>query len=100
MNNPNNQQAKADQGKLRLSLVPPSIVNWIANVREYGNAKYHDPDNWKQVETERYHNAMLRHVLAAWEDPFAVDEESGLPHLAHIACNVDFLLTRYEEEKK
>lgn len=54
--------------------------------------KYGDPDNWKQVETERYHEAMLRHTLAIWKDPYAVDPESGLLHLEHICCNAAFLL--------
>lgn len=61
-------------------------------VREYGNAKYHDPDNWRTVEPERYHEALLRHVLRAWVNPYAVDPESGLMHLEHAACNIAFLL--------
>lgn len=67
------QQAKADAGKLENDMVPTQIIRDIAEVRMYGNAKYHDPDNWKQVEPERYHQAMLRHILAAWNDPYKVD---------------------------
>ena len=63
---------------------------------EYVNKKYHDPDNWRTVAPDRYHDAMLRHVLACWVDPWAVDEESGLLHLEHIACNVAFLLALKE----
>ena len=58
----------------------------------YGTQKYGDPDNWKQVEPERYHQAMLRHVLKIWENPYSVDEESGLPHLWHIATDAAFLI--------
>lgn len=62
-------------------------------VREYGHAKYGDQaDHWDQVEAKRYHQAMLRHVLACWNDPYSVDPESGLLHLEHIACNVAFML--------
>jgi hypothetical protein len=91
------QQAKADQGKPHPSYVPVSLINAVMAVREYGNQKYHDPDNWKQVEPERYWQALLRHVLAIWEDPFAVDLESGLLHLEHIATNAGFLLQMRKE---
>ena len=86
-----NQEAKADSGKPRLSLVPTQIIKDIAIIREYGNKKYGDSDNWKTVEKDRYINAMFRHLLAYIEDNKSVDEESGLPHLSHIACNVAFL---------
>ena len=89
MNNIN--VAKADTGKPRISLVPTQIIRDIAAVREYGNAKYGSPDNWKNVEEQRYIDALLRHMLAFMDDPHGVDAESGLPHLSHIACNVAFL---------
>lgn len=85
------QEAKADAGKLQLTLVPRQIINDIAAVRMYGNNKYHDPDNWRTVEVERYRDALFRHLLAYLDDPTGKDEESGLPHLWHIACNVAFL---------
>ena len=65
----NKQQAKADAGKPKLTLVPRKILFDIARVREYGNRKYGSSENWKQVEPER----------------------SGLPHLWHLACNIAFL---------
>ena len=86
------QQAKADQGKPHPSYVPVALIEGVMAVREYGNQKYHDPDNWKQVEPERYWQALLRHTLAIWKDPYAVDPESGLLHLEHICCNAAFLL--------
>ena len=87
-----NQQAKADNGKPILSLVPTEIIFEIEKVRNYGNRKYHSPDNWKTVEIERYHLALLRHTLAIWEDIKARDDESGLLHLSHIATNIAFIL--------
>jgi hypothetical protein len=87
----NSQIAKADAGKPRLTLVPRQIIWDIAAVRVYGNQKYGDPDNWKQVEPERYRDALMRHLMAYLDDPASVDSESGLPHLWHIACNVAFL---------
>ena len=86
-----NQEAKKDAGKLELTLVPRQIIREVAKIRMYGNQKYGDPENWRQVEVERYRNAAFRHFLAYLDDPKGVDEESGLPHLSHLACNVAFL---------
>ena len=86
-----NQTAKADAGKAQLTLVPRRIIWDIAAIREYGNRKYGDPENWRQVEPQRYRDALFRHLLAYLDDPVSLDAESGLPHLWHIACNVAFL---------
>ena len=86
-----NQEAKRDEGKLQLTLVPRQIIKEIARVRMYGNQKYKDPENWKQVEPERYRDAAFRHFLAYLDDPDGLDEESGLPHLSHLCCNLAFL---------
>lgn len=87
------QTVKADEGKPRLTLVPSQIIYDIAKVREYGVNKYPDggTDNWKDVEVERYRDAAFRHMLAYLKDPYGTDNESGLKHLAHLACNVAFL---------
>ena len=96
-----NQTAKADAGKLKLSLTPTEIIRNIATIREYGCKKYPDggKDNWKQVEIERYRDAALRHMLAYIDNPQSVDEESGYPHLWHLACNIAFLC-EMEKEKE
>ena len=86
-----NQRAKADAGKLEIDMVPTQIIRDIAEVRMYGNAKYHDPQNWKTVELRRYINAMLRHTLAFVDDPYGVDSESGIPHYKHAECNWAFI---------
>lgn len=83
--------AKADAGKPRLSLVPRKIIWAIAKIREYGNKKYGDPNNWRKVEPERYRDAAYRHFMRYLDDPTGVDEESGLPHLWHLATNISFL---------
>lgn len=92
------QKAKADAGKPRLSLVPSQIIWDIARVREYGNDKYGDPENWKIVEPERYRDAAYRHMLAYIDNPDSIDDESGLPHPWHLACNISFLCD-LEKEK-
>ena len=85
------QEAKADNGKPKLTLVPDQIIYDIAEVREYGNRKYGDPNNWKTVEIERYRDAAFRHFLAYIREPDGKDEESGIEHLKHLACNIAFL---------
>lgn len=85
------QDAKADAGKVRLTLVPRKIIWYIGKIREYGNKKYGDPENWRKVDIQRYRDAAYRHWLAYLDDPHGVDKESGLPHLWHVACNIAFL---------
>lgn len=86
-----NQAVKADSGKPQLTLVPRQILFDIAKIRAFGVKKYKDPDNWKKVEIQRYRDAAFRHFMAYLDDPQGNDEESGLSHLAHLACNIAFL---------
>ena len=92
-----NQDIKSDDGKPQCRLVPSEIVRCIAKVREYGKQKYGSAESWKDVELERYQDAMYRHLLSYIENPKGKDEESGLPHLWHIACNVAFLCELQKE---
>ena len=95
------QSAKADAGKPRLSLVPMAIIWAIAYVREFGVKKYKDPENWRNVSPERYKDALLRHITAYIEDENSTDEESGLLHLWHAACNICFLIAlRWKKDKE
>lgn len=87
----NDQSIKRDAGKLPLSLVPMQIIRDIAEVRQYGIAKYGDTDSWRRVEIQRYIDAMLRHTLAFVDDPAGVDPESGIEHYKHVVCNWAFL---------
>ena len=85
---------KADAGKAQLTLVPRAIIWAIAKVRMYGvNVKYPETgrDGWKTIDKERIKDAMMRHMLRYLDDPDGVDEDSGLPHLWHLATNVAFL---------
>ena len=93
------QEPKADQGKPHPSYCPVELIKGVVAVREHGTAKYGDPENWRKVSADRYHEAILRHVLEIWEDPFAVDPDSGLYHLQHIATNISFLLKMRREGK-
>lgn len=94
-----NQSAKADSGKPILSYVPKEIIYEIEKVRSFGVKKYKEPDNWKKVELERYHEALLRHTLAIWDDVGAKDKESGLLHLSHMATNIAFILELMKDKE-
>lgn len=99
---------KHDGGKLRLSLVPAEAIEAIGAVMTHGAEKY-GKDSYKQVEPERYRDALMRHICKWLKDPHGKDEDSGLPHLWHIITNAAFLceldvdnsqkkVTSYEEK--
>ena len=80
--------AKLDSGKPRVSLVIggfASALEEVAKVATFGAEKYTD-GGWAHVPNgvERYTDAMLRHYLKEEEE---LDEESSLPHAAHLAWN-------------
>lgn len=83
---------KYDDGKLQYSLFPSNVLAEIVKVLTYGARKY-APENWRKVANgnQRYLDALYRHV-EAWRAGEWLDPESKLPHLAHAACCVIFLL--------
>ena len=89
----NDQSAKRDSGKVEITLVPMDMVETAAVVRMFGNAKYPQggADNWKQVDVERFRNALFRHLFKYLREPYGIDQESGLPHWYHVTCNVAFI---------
>lgn len=86
------QGRKNDDGKDRWSLLPMRAAKTIVRVLMHGAEKYAD-ENWRHVSDgrRRYYEATLRHVVAWWEGE-ANDPDSGLPHLAHAACCLIFLM--------
>lgn len=83
--------AKHDTGKPRYDLIPPESLDAIAQGLTYGANKYGDR-NWEGgLSYGRVFAACMRHLWAWWRCE-AQDSESGLPHLAHAACCVMFLL--------
>lgn len=90
---------KDTAGKPKLSLVPPQIMFDVAEVREYGNKKYPSggKDNWKNVDIDDYKDALLRHTMEYIQDPKSKDEESGIEHYKHMACNIAFICEMEKE---
>lgn len=84
---------KYDQGKpslLDMAQTIPCALKSVAKVLEFGAKKYRE-HNWIKVDRglRRYHDAALRHLLAA-QMGMEFDDETGLPHLAHAACCLMF----------
>lgn len=96
MYQPNSQGGiKFDSKKARPTLLlksMPQSVQEVIDVLELGARKY-APDNWKKVENERYHDAMLRHVLSYLAGEIN-DPETSKHHLAHAVCNMLFLIEK------
>lgn len=83
--------ARYNEGKPRLGLLPPELMVEVAKVMTFGASKYGD-DNWKKgLSDENCLSSCMRH-LAKYMAGNEFDAESGLPHLAHAACNIAFLL--------
>ena len=87
---PYDQTLKADKDKPRMELIPTSAYKALGNVLTFGAKKY-SPNSWQNVEIERYVGALLRHLCAYLEDPYGVDEESGLHHSEHLLTNAMFI---------
>lgn len=90
--------AKVDAGKQQAGLFQdgcPAGIGLIADVLTYGAEKY-SRNGWKDVPAakRRYLDAMYRH-LNAWHRGEECDTDTDLPHLAHAACNMMFLLEFY-----
>lgn len=82
---------KDDNEKPMYNLLPANAIDSMAKVMTFGANKY-APNSWQNVEDglERYRAALLRHTFAIQRGEH-VDQESGLPHSAHIMCCAAFI---------
>jgi len=80
--------------------VPPGIIEAEGAIRTYGVNKYKTVNGWRNVEPERYTAALMRHLCKFLRNPQGRDEESGLPHLWHMACNIAFLVELFWENEE
>lgn len=95
----NNQECKADGGKLHPRLLfegMPRALMAVVAVLTYGEQKY-AAHSWQGVERFRYVDAKFRHILEACltgdvADEITQDDESGLLHSAHEITNALFCL--------
>lgn len=83
--------------KVRPTLLPSRALGQVLEVIEFGARKY-APDDWREIfrkdkpQAQRaYLDAALRHIFAYLQGEDA-DNESRLPHLAHAAVSMLFIL--------
>lgn len=88
----NDPKGAAGALKTPLGLIPAYSMDQTAWVHKHGSDKY-GPYNWRDtgVCASTYINAIMRH-LNAWRDGEDIDPESGITHLAHIACSCNILM--------
>jgi hypothetical protein len=98
MDNKEPEGKKFDGGKLRYDLLPVKPIEDVTKVITFGANKYGD-NNWKQLNNarERYYAACARHI-AEYRKGNQIDDESGLPHLAHAMCNIIFIMELMDNE--
>lgn len=85
------QGRKDDAGKTPYDLLPPELLEQVAQVLAVGAGKY-APRNWERgMRWGRPFAALMRHMWAWWRGEDR-DAETGLSHLAHAACCIAFLL--------
>jgi len=82
--------SKLDSGKDRCGLVLGDFsraLRMVSKIGTYGAKKYTD-HGWLEVQdgVERYTDAMLRHWFDENTSCFN-DDDTGLPHAAHLAWN-------------
>ena len=87
---------KFDNGKKRWDLLPFGSIDAVASVLTFGAGKYGDR-NWEDnaLTPQRIEAALGRHYSAHMQGEYD-DQESGLPHLAHVACCALMALAKYE----
>lgn len=95
---------KYDNGKPMVGTLTDVFSRALMSVGaciEYGTHKYPDPKNWQLVDNgiKRYRDAMVRHLLK-YNAGIDKDEETGLPHLAHMCWNALVILELYMQEHK
>lgn len=86
--------------KLRWELLPLTDIEDIVEVYTFGAKKY-GPHTWRGLDDgfERYKAALLRHMVS-FEKGEELDEESGLPALAHMAWNAIAMLAIWHDKQK
>ena len=86
-----NGGVKYDGEKLPMHLIPPELDAAVAAVLGYGAAKYADR-NWERgMNWSRPYAALMRHMDAWWTRDDR-DDDTGMSHLWHAACNIAMLI--------
>ncbi len=83
-----------NEGKNRMGLLSPNLVREISKVLTFGANKYSADNYALGMRWSKVIDSLERH----WQEFKAgndYDEESGELHLAHLGCNLQFLIDYY-----
>jgi hypothetical protein len=83
-----------NQGKVDLTYLPGEALEQEARVWEFGASKY-ARDQWRKLwgeDTIRVCMASAMRHMVAINSGELHDPESGLPHAAHVRCNMAMIL--------
>ena len=88
-----------NEGKVDYTLVYPRFLEELSKVMMQGEKKY-GRNNWIKLwgdDTNNVvHASIYRHLIAMLKGQVK-DDESGLPHAAHLAANAMMLIKYYED---
>lgn len=97
---PNESEGKKYDGNKPMTgtilRVFPYALNAVGACIKFGATKYPDPNNWKKNKNAlvRYNDSLIRHLTKHFTGN-ELDEETKLPHLAHVAWNALAILELY-----
>lgn len=82
-----------NKDKIPLDLISEEFENQLAKVLAFGKIKY-SAHNWRKGLPWSETLASAKRHISSFNDPAKsdYDEETGIHHLAHAACNLMFLL--------
>jgi len=88
-------------GKPKLSLIDPYFQEQLGKVLTMGAEKYNSNDWRRGMPWTEVLDSLERHVLKFKSEDFDdLDEESGIQHMAHVACNAMFLIWYFKNRKE
>ena len=83
----------------RWDLLPFEPLENVVEILTFGAKKY-EPNNWQKVDSIRYFDALIRHLIADHIRGEDNDQESGMLHSSHADCNAVFLDWQKTQDKK
>lgn len=86
--------ARANTGKVSLSLIPFHLLAGCARVFMSGKVKYAEWNWAKGMKWSTCFDCLLRHLFKWYYIGEDIDPESGEHHLDHVFCNL-FMLRHY-----
>ncbi len=93
-----NEKLKEKEKKVKASKIPAKSLATVMRVVDYGIRK-HGISSYNDYPIELFEDALARHFVAVLDDYKSIDEDSGLPQLAHlISCGMLLLEKSLNED--